>query len=100
MSRPTGVWRLLAYDVRDPGRLRRLHYRLQRDATYLQESVALLKLDDVQLDEFLQRISPLLAEVDDLRIYHLACLGDIWLFGANPISGAPLGVCCTRSSRA
>jgi len=91
MTDAKSVWRLLTYDVRDPRRLRRLHYRLQRESVFLQESVALLRLDEAELDELLEELSPLLSPCDDLRVYHLASLQEIWTVGPNPIAGPVAG---------
>jgi len=85
------AWRLIAYDIRDRRRLQRLRYRLQREATYLQKSVALVKLNDAQLDGLLKRLSPLLAADDDFRVYRLASLSDISLAGLDKLPGTSLG---------
>jgi CRISPR-associated protein Cas2 len=99
MTRQIATWRVLAYDVRDPRRLQRLHYRLQREACYLQESVALLRIDDMQLDALLRRLSPMLEDEGDVRVYRIDNLHDIWVFGPDPIPGTSLGLATAPLSR-
>ncbi|HRQ65972.1 MAG TPA: hypothetical protein PKZ76_14110 [Xanthomonadaceae bacterium] len=91
MTRATPAWRLLAYDVRCPRRLRRLHYRLRKEVAYVQESVALARLDDEGVDALLGRLAEWLAPEDDLRIYELAGLHEVWLAGPAPLPGAAFG---------
>jgi CRISPR/Cas system-associated endoribonuclease Cas2 len=91
VSRNAPAWRLLAYDVRCPRRLRRLHYRLRREVAYVQESVALVRLDDEGVDALLGRLAEWLGAEDDLRIYELNGLHEVWLAGPVPLPGAAFG---------
>lgn len=91
MTAQTATWRLLAYDVRDPARLRRLHYRLKKQVAFVQESVALIRLDDEGVEALLSSLGEWIAPCDDLRIYRLTSLDAIWLAGPDPLPGMQLG---------
>lgn len=91
MSRPQPRWQILAYDVRDPRRLRRLHYRLRPRVAWLQESVALIQLAPAALDALLEELAALLKPEDDLRLYPLDGLDQVWLAGPDPLPGSRLG---------
>lgn len=62
-------WRLLAYDVRDPRRLRRVHKALARRALFVQESVAACLATQTGLEETLAAARQVLAPADDLRAW-------------------------------
>lgn len=77
---------LLAYDIREPLRLRRVHRASQRGAIALQKSVFLHRGSRTDLDGLLERV---LEEVhrteDDVRLYAFSRLGDLWfLSGEKP----------------
>ena len=75
MLRERRAW-LIAYDVRDPRRLVRVHRRMLRHATPLEYSV--FWLTGTQMDRLrcLQDVLPLLREdADDLRMYMLPARG-------------------------
>ncbi len=88
-------WYLLCYDIRDPRRLRRFHYRLSKRAIALQESVFLLRLDDRERE----RLERLVAEhthsrKDDLRLYPIRHPNGLWTAGIQHhalahLAGAP-----------
>ena len=67
-------WRLIAYDIRHPARLRRVHRQVSREAWFVQESLAASYLTADALDVLLQRTTALLKPQDDLRVYNV---GDI-----------------------
>ncbi|GIX36646.1 MAG: hypothetical protein KatS3mg126_2425 [Lysobacteraceae bacterium] len=63
---------LIGYDIRDPGRLRRVHRLLGKHALPLQYSVFLFCGDARQLARLLDRLVPLCdGKEDDLRAYPL-----------------------------
>jgi CRISPR-associated protein Cas2 len=78
-------WYLVAYDIREPDRLRRVHRAIARGALHLQRSVYLyqgsgpgiLKI----LDAIREEIDP---KVDDVRLYSLAHPRDIWFLCGDP----------------
>ena len=98
MTAPAPAWRVLTYDIRDPARLRRLHARLKKQVAFLQESVALLRLDDDATEDLLQSLSEGLHPRDDLRIYRIDQLDALWLVGPNPLSGMQLGTAPAASA--
>ncbi|AGA89195.1 CRISPR-associated endoribonuclease Cas2 [Thioflavicoccus mobilis 8321] len=89
-------WSLIAYDIRDPRRLRRVHLCLRRQALAVQKSVFLIEADE-------RRLAEILAELrrradnreDDIRLYAIPDPAAIWAAGrqservANLYGGAP-----------
>lgn len=77
---------VLAYDVRDRRRLYRVHRSMSRKTIFLQRSVYLFQGTGAALLEILEEVGPLLEDgIDDLRVYALASLDDLWvLCGATP----------------
>lgn len=59
-------WRLLAYDVRDPRRLRRVHKALARRTLFVQESVAVCLATETELAQTLAVARDVLSPADDL----------------------------------
>lgn len=84
MTTPKRHWYLIAYDVRDPRRLQRLHYYLRKHATALQESVFMIQADATALAEVEKgiraRTDP---RVDDLRLYAIPSPAAVWAAGAQ-----------------
>jgi CRISPR-associated protein Cas2 len=84
MTTPKGHWYLIAYDVRDPRRLQRLHYYLRKHATALQESVFAIHADAAVLAEvergIRERTNP---REDDLRLYAIPGPAAVWAAGAQ-----------------
>lgn len=81
---------LIAYDIREPKRLNRVHYFICKKATALQRSVFLVNADKADI----KAISKALIEradtqVDDIRLYPLQGLEAIWVAGkqAEKMSG-------------
>lgn len=75
-------WHLLAYDIRDPLRLRRFHYRISKIGLPLQESVFLVQADDHELAALRELVSQYTrSDEDDLRLYPVRNPGAIWTAG-------------------
>lgn len=75
-------WYLLAYDVRDEKRLKKLHYFLKKQATALQNSVFLLHVNKTQLDNILAGIKERTkGKIDDVRLYPISNPHAIWAAG-------------------
>jgi len=80
--KPGKQWYLLAYDIRDPRRLRRFHYRISKLALPLQESVFLLQADPEGLAALRELVKQLThSRQDDLRLYPVTHPGAIWTAG-------------------
>lgn len=77
---------VLAYDVRDPRRLRRVQRMMSRKTLFLQRSLYLFQGDGGSLIGLLREVGDLLKQdVDDLRIYALSTPEDLWfLCGVVP----------------
>lgn len=87
MTAPKRHWYLIAYDVRDERRLRRVHYYLRKRATALQRSVFIVHTDQEGLSEVEQglreRADP---RVDDLRLYAIPGPAAVWAAGAQSLA--------------
>ena len=63
---------LLAYDIRDPKRLTRLHRYMKKQGIPMQYSVFLLYATARQIENIKQEVCAIIDErKDDVRIYHL-----------------------------
>lgn len=91
------AWYVIAYDIRDPQRLRRVQ-RLLRSCGYtLQESVFAWEGDHRQLADLKQQLLRLIREnEDDVRGYPMLAGHDILWWGALVL---PLGIVDESSPR-
>lgn len=83
-------WFVLAYDVREPKRLRRLHYYLKKRALPLQRSVFLLHKKPSELNRVLQGVRQRTHKnEDDVRLYPVVSPNSIWAAGtqSNVLAG-------------
>lgn len=88
MSAPS--WYLIAYDVRDPKRLRRVQRYLRTCAYALQESVFAWQGNQRQLAELKQQLTRLIRQSeDDVRGYPVPDGQAILWWGNSPM---PLGI--------
>lgn len=63
---------LIAYDIREPRRLQRVHRYLKRHAIPLQYSVFVTRANAAQLGNLRAGLAQIInAKVDDVRIYHI-----------------------------
>ena len=86
MSRPC----LIAYDIAQPRRLRRLHRKLSRLAMPLQYSVFYAEVTDAGLARVVALIEGLIdPKVDDVRVYQLPGGGWARTWGVSPL---PAGI--------
>lgn len=85
------LW-LVAYDVREPKRLMRLHRRLACRALALQYSVFLFGGDRRAREALEREIAPLVRPEDDLRIYPLPPGTKLRLYGPGPLPEGVLWV--------
>jgi len=75
-------WYLIAYDVREAKRLRKVHYFLRKQALALQKSVFLVEADGTSLEELLRGVRMRADHrVDDIRLYPVAHPDAIWAAG-------------------
>jgi CRISPR-associated protein Cas2 len=75
-------WYLLAYDIADPRRLKRVHYRMRREGVPVQESVFLVQRNRRGMDQLLDMLAKIMvAAEDDVRAYPIADPADIWMRG-------------------
>lgn len=81
---------LLAYDIAEPGRLRRVHRVVRRAGASVQYSAYSVTASDAALDAVLLRLQAIIAGAsDDVRAYHLPARCRIWTLGRQ---GLPQGV--------
>ena len=75
-------WYIIAYDIRDPKRLRKLHYHLRKQAIPMQYSVFLIKANSEVLNKLLQTITRIAKDdEDDIRLYPIFNPNTIWAAG-------------------
>ncbi len=75
-------WHLLAYDVRDEKRLRKLHYYLRKQAMPVQKSVFLVHCTNTELNDILQGVRERVhLRDDDIRLYPINSPHSIWAAG-------------------
>jgi CRISPR/Cas system-associated endoribonuclease Cas2 len=81
-------WYLIAYDIADPRRLRRLHRALRAEALAVQESLFLVRGTVDEVEVLLDRLEGLMdPRADDLRAYPIADPARLWLSGHSVIRG-------------
>lgn len=82
MTLPRKHWYLIAYDVRDPKRLRQVHYYLRKRALAVQKSVFAIEADPDLLSEVEAGLRARAdGRKDDLRLYAVPGPGAIWAAG-------------------
>ena len=79
MSGKPGVYFLVAYDIRCPKRLRKVHREIKSQGMAIQYSVFLC--DPVVFSRVWSGLTALIEMEDDLRAYPVASLDDLWLTG-------------------
>lgn len=81
-------WYLLAYDIADPRRLQRVHYRLKKRGLAVQQSVFFVHATEGELTTLLDDLATVIKpREDDIRAYPIAHPGEVWLSGQRPLSG-------------
>ena len=89
---------LVAYDIREPRRLRRVHRQLRKEGVPAQYSVFTVEADDVQIAHLLEKLTALIDErVDDVRAYHLPASCTVWSLGSQDW---PDGICLNGTQAA
>ena len=97
MKHQQKAW-LVAYDIREPRRLRRVHRRLRKEGVPAQYSAFTVEADDEQIECLLGKLSSLIdASVDDVRAYHLPASCTVWTLG---VQHWPEGICLTATRAA
>ncbi len=75
-------WYMLAYDVREPKRLRKMHYFMKKHGVAMQKSVFILKIDKSGLYKLVSGVKELVNnQEDDVRIYPVISPSSIWTAG-------------------
>lgn len=75
-------WYVLAYDIREPKRLKKLHYYLKKQALPLQRSIFIVHCDTHQLADILQQVRERAhLREDDIRLYPINSPQSIWAAG-------------------
>jgi len=80
-SHQVKTW-LVAYDIRESGRLRRVHRHLRKLGLAAQYSAFTVEADDIAMASHLEALATLIDQkVDDLRAYHLPVRCPVWRLG-------------------
>lgn len=81
-------WYLLAYDIRDPKRLQRVHYYLRKRGLAAQQSVFFLHVTDAELQQTLDGVAQRIhRHLDDVRAYPISHPAEVWLTGQSAVAG-------------
>ena len=75
---------LLSYDIREPRRLRRVHYQLKQRGLPIQYSVFLLQ-GHAAANDILTLLATIVAEEDDLRLYRIRGREALWMSGRETL---------------
>ncbi len=87
----TPGWYLVAYDITEPKRLRRVHRYLRQHGLSVQESLFFLCRTEAGLVDLLDDLAALIhLGRDDLRAYPVEHPSRVWLSGSAPVEGALL----------
>lgn len=85
-SNATKHW-LVAYDIRCPKRLIRVHRYLRDQGIHLQYSVFAIEASDQRIHDILQDLNILISpDHDDVRAYHLPASCPVWILGTQAFS--------------
>ena len=75
---------LVAYDIRCPRRLGRVHRQLKREGSTVQYSAYAVVASDREIRRLLQQIETLIdTKADDVRAYHVPQRCPIWTLGTQ-----------------
>jgi CRISPR-associated protein Cas2 len=75
---------LVAYDIRHPRRLRRVHRRLKREGLAAQHSAFCVQAASAGLDALLEHVRQEIDEhADDVRAYHVPAHCRVWQLGTQ-----------------
>lgn len=89
---------LVAYDICEPRRLRRVHRQLRKEGVPAQYSAFTVEADDEQIETLLDKLRALIDErQDDLRAYHLPASCTVWSLGTQQW---PDGICLSATHAA
>lgn len=81
---------LIAYDIGDPRRLKRIHRQMKRKGVPLQYSAFSVRANSFQLGELLNELQETIdTSADDIRAYHVPDRCLIWQLGQQ---GLPDGI--------
>ncbi len=84
-------WWLVVYDIADPRRLRKVHYRMKQEGVAVQKSVFLARGDDHAIKRLMDRIAACMKlSEDDLRAYPISHPKHVWTNGPNPLARLPM----------
>ncbi len=87
MGKNRKKWYVIAYDIRNEKRLRRLHYYLKKEAVALQKSVFLLSADAQRKNKVTSEIKARVDNrEDDVRIYPVLHPNTLWVAGVQGTS--------------
>jgi CRISPR-associated protein Cas2 len=84
-------WYLLAYDIADPRRLKRVHAYLKKRGLAAQKSVFFVHFSPPELDGILSSLRRIIhVNQDDVRVYPIDHPAQVWLSGAQPVQAEAL----------
>ncbi|KPA15873.1 CRISPR-associated protein Cas2 [Candidatus Magnetomorum sp. HK-1] len=80
-------WYIIAYDISDNKRLKRVHRKLKNEAIAVQKSVFIARGSEHDINYLMDKISLFMDDSkDDLRAYPIVDPKSVWTNGTNPLA--------------
>ena len=84
-------WYLVAYDIANPGRLKKIHNLMKKQGLAAQKSLFFVYGAESRINRLLDRIAILMVlKEDDLRAYPIDNPKKVWTNGPNPLAMFPV----------
>lgn len=84
-------WYLVAYDIANPSRLKKVHKHLKKNGIAAQKSVFFVRGTESRVNILLNEIETVMdRKEDDLRAYPIINPKEVWVFGPNPLADYPV----------
>ncbi|WFE69481.1 CRISPR-associated endonuclease Cas2 [Thiomicrospira sp. R3] len=77
-------WHILAYDIKNPKRLQRVHKYIKKFGLALQKSVYLVLASEQRMETIMAELASLInPKLDDVRTYPIESAQTLWLYGSS-----------------
>jgi len=85
MNRP--CWYMIAYDIADDKRLKRVHRKLKKEAMAVQKSVFFIKGTERDINFLMDKVAlSMNLDEDNLKAYPILEPDKVWTNGTNPLA--------------
>lgn len=77
-------WHILAYDIKNPKRLQKVHRLVSKSCLPLQKSVYFVLANEQRMQKFMKKLEKYLnLKEDDVRTYPIESAQTVWLYGSS-----------------